>query len=529
MSGDEPARPGRVGQVFMVGIEGLEVSDDAARLIEEHGVGAIILFARNIESPGQVAELTAGLQDVAKEAGRPPLLIAVDQEGGAVQRILAPATEWPGNLALGAADDEELAKRCARAMAEELLALGINWNLAPVLDVNTNPANPIIGVRSFGSDPERVAALGAAFIRGMQEAGAAACGKHFPGHGDTSQDSHVTLPTVPHHRQRLERVELVPFRAAVEAEVASIMTAHVTFPAVEPQQGLPATLSPKVIEGLLRQEMGFRGAVVADALEMAGIADYFGISEGAVRALAAGADVLPVCSGFDRQVLAIRAVAEAVAAGRVPEKRLEEAAGRVAELKAKYADPSRPLPPKQVVGSEENVRLAREAALRAVTVARDEGSLLPLRVRPEEVLAVIWFRELPRTPVSSEMPQAPSLHAAVKKFHEKVRVVEVSLDPSAEEIEQARDAVSRVADASVVIVGLADGHRRPAQIELVRAVAAANSRCIAVSTGYPADLELLPEIGTAVACYCWRRVCLDAACDVLFGKTTASGKVPVAI
>jgi beta-N-acetylhexosaminidase len=526
MSGDEPARPGRVGQVFMVGIEGLEVSEDARRLIQEHGVGAIILFARNIESPGQVAELTAGLQGAAKEAGRPSLLVAVDQEGGAVQRILAPATEWPGNLALGAADDEDLTKRCARAMANELLALGINWNLAPVLDVNTNPANPIIGVRSFGSDPERVAALGASFIRGMQDAGAAACGKHFPGHGDTSQDSHVTLPTVPHARERLERVELVPFRAAVEAGVASIMTAHVTFPAVEPQQGLPATLSSRVIEGLLRQEMGFHGAVVADALEMAGIADYFGISEGAVRALAAGADVLPVCSGFDRQVLAIRAVAEAVAAGRVPEKRLEEAAGRVAELKAKYADPSRPLPPKQAVGSEENLRLARETALRAVTVARDRDSLLPLRPKAEEVLAAIWFRELPLTPVSSEMPQAPSLPAALRSHHDKVAAVAIGIDPSAEEIEAARDAAAR---ASAAIIGVADGHRHPAQVELARAVASANPRCIALSTGYPAELELLPEIGTAAACYCWRRVCLDAACNVLFGKTMASGKMPVAV
>jgi beta-N-acetylhexosaminidase len=516
----------RVGQIFMVGVEELGVTEDARRLIGEYGVGSIILFSRNVQSPEQVAELTASLQDAAKKAGRPPLLIATDQEGGAVQRILAPATEWPGNLALGAADDEDLVNRCARAMAGELLALGVNWDLAPVLDVNTNPANPIIGVRSFGSEPERVAALGAAFIKGMQEAGAAACAKHFPGHGDTSQDSHLTLPTVPHGRERLESVELAPFRAAVEAGVASVMTAHVTFPAVEPQQGLPATLSSRVIEGLLRQEMGFQGAIVADSLEMAGIANYFDISDAAIRALAAGVDILLVSSGFDHQVAAMKAVSDAVASGRVSEKRLEDASRRVAGLKARYAARARPVPSRRVVGSEANLRLSYEAASRAVTLLRDRDALLPLSVRPEGHVAVIWFRGLPRTPVIPEMPNAPSLPGAVRKHHGEVEAVEVAIDPSPEEIERARDAAAR---ADVAIVGLADGHQHATQIELARAVASANPRCIALSAGYPADLGLLPEIGTGLACYCWRRVCLDAACDVLFGKVRPSGKMPVTV
>src|SRR5690606_667232 len=256
-------------------------------------VGGVILFARNIRDPVQVANLTRSLQQLAQSSGaRIPLFIATDQEGGIVARLRSPAAVMPGAMALGAASSPELAYEAGRSTARQLLAVGINMNFAPVVDVNNNPANPVIGVRSFGEDPELVAELGAAFIRGQQEEGVISTAKHFPGHGDTDTDSHIALPRADHPRVRLDQVELVPFRAAIAAGVDAIMTAHVTFPSIDPTPGLPATLSHRVLTGLLREELGHEGLIVTDAMEMQAITANFGIAEAAVRAVEAVGDMV---------------------------------------------------------------------------------------------------------------------------------------------------------------------------------------------------------------------------------------------
>ena len=257
----------RVGQRFMVGFEGFAASADVKALIRDFGVGHVVLFARNVAGPEQVAELVRELQSVARDAGQAqPLLVAVDQEGGRVARLKDPWTIWPSARAVGQTGSEETARKMAEALAEELKACGIRYDFAPCVDVDTNPRNPVIGDRSFGEDPDLVGRLGVAMIRGFQDNGVVACAKHFPGHGDTDVDSHLDLPSIEHSRSRLDDVELRPFRMAIEAGVATVMASHLLVREID--DALPATLSPRVVTGLLREELGYAGVVVTDALEM---------------------------------------------------------------------------------------------------------------------------------------------------------------------------------------------------------------------------------------------------------------------
>jgi beta-N-acetylhexosaminidase len=354
----------RVGQRFMVGFDGHAASADVKHVIRDLGVGHVILFARNVAEPEQVAELVRELQAVAREARHDlPLLIAVDQEGGRVARLREPWTLWPPQRAIGRAGSEELARRMGGALALELKACGIRCDLAPVVDVDSNPKNPIIGDRSFGEDPDLVGRLGAALIQGLQEGGVAACAKHFPGHGDTDVDSHLALPVVEHSRSRLEEVELPPFRKAIEAGVATIMTAHVVVRELDPD--VPATLSPAIIDALLRQQMGYGGVIVSDDLEMKAVAAHWKPADAAVRAVRAGCDVLPVCASADAQVEAIEGVVRAYESEELRFADMDAADQRVRALKRRfllpYADPD-PREARRAAGGEERLVLAREIA-----------------------------------------------------------------------------------------------------------------------------------------------------------------------
>jgi beta-N-acetylhexosaminidase len=322
-----------VAGLFCVGFHGTAPSPEVLGLIRR-GVHGVVLFGRNVEDAEQVAALVAALK---RAAGR-PLLVAIDQEGGRVARLRAPQgfTELPPMRALGEAGDASLAREVGALLGRELRAVGIDQDYAPVVDVDTNPANPVIGDRSLSRDPVRVARLGAALAEGLQSAGVAACAKHFPGHGDTSQDSHRDLPRLPHAPARLEEVELLPFRALARAGVASMMTAHVVFEAIDRER--PATLAPAVMR-LLRERVGFDGCCVSDDLEMRAIAEHFPLEEAAPGALAAGVDALLVCHHADVQHRAIDLARRAVEDGRVGRERLGEAKARVARLLA-FAGPA---------------------------------------------------------------------------------------------------------------------------------------------------------------------------------------------
>jgi len=336
----------RVGQRFMVGFEGLAASPDVKVLIREFGVGHVVLFARNVQSPEQVADLVRELQSAARDAGHErPLLIAVDQEGGRVARLREPWTVWPPLRAIGRTGSEELARQVGEALAGELRACGIRYDFAPCVDVDTNPKNPVIGDRSFGADPGLVSRLGAAMTLGLQGGGVAAAAKHFPGHGDTDVDSHLELPAVDHSRSRLDEVELAPFRAAIAAGVASVMTSHVLVREIDDAR--PATLSPPVLTGLLRRELGYDGVVVTDDLEMKAVAARYTPAQIAVGAAQAGCDLLEFCKSHDAQVEAIEALVRACESGEIPFKQAEAAEARVRALKDRFLAGYRDPEPKQ--------------------------------------------------------------------------------------------------------------------------------------------------------------------------------------
>ncbi len=352
----------RVGQRFMVGFEGLAASSDVKALIRDFGVAHVILFARNVEGPEQVAELVRELQSTARDAGHErPLVVAVDQEGGRVARLREPWTVWPSARAVGQTGSEKTARAMGAALAEELSACGIALNFAPCVDVDTNPKNPVIGDRSLGDDPGLVGRLGAAMIQGLQDGGVAACAKHFPGHGDTDVDSHLDLPVLDHPRSRLDEVELPPFRAAIEAGVATVITSHVLFRELD--ENLPASLSTPLTRGLLRDEMGFDGVVVTDDLEMKAVAKRWTPAEIAVLAAKAGADVLAFCRNHDGQVAALEGLIRAVEAEEIPFKEMEAAEMRVKRLQerflAGYQDPD-PKAARQAAGRGEHRALAEE-------------------------------------------------------------------------------------------------------------------------------------------------------------------------
>ena len=318
------------GQLLSVGFDGPRLPDELRDRIATSEVGGVMLFRPNIETPVQMAELVSGIRGAAAE--ETPCLVAIDQEGGLVQRLRAPLTVWPDMLSVAGAADVALTERVGRALGAELAALGIGWDFAPVLDVHTNPANPVIGNRSFGTTPETVTAHALAFWRGLRASGLVGCGKHFPGHGDTRTDSHLELPVVDHPMERLRRVELAPFAAAARAGIEAIMTAHVLFPALDPSQ--PATLSRAILTGLLRDDLGFRGVIVSDDLGMKAVADRYPIGELAVMAVSAGADVLLIREPAGRQRQAHEALVRAAEGDSELRRRVEESAARVGALKA---------------------------------------------------------------------------------------------------------------------------------------------------------------------------------------------------
>ncbi|MBI2001548.1 MAG: beta-N-acetylhexosaminidase [candidate division NC10 bacterium] len=311
--------------LFCLGFEGIRVPDDLRRLLGA-GLGGVILFRRNLRDLEQICRLTAGLHAAASG----PLLVGVDQEGGRVTRLPEPFLSPPPAASLGALDDAILTRDLARAVGRELRAAGFSWNLAPVLDVHTNPANPIIGDRAFSHDPERVARLGVAAIQGLTEVGLLATAKHFPGHGETAADSHLTLPESPQPTARWRAVEFVPFRRAIQAGVPVVLVAHLLCPALDREA--PSSLSRTVITDILRKELGYDGVVVSDDLEMGAIAARFDVGEAAVRFLEAGGDLVLICHDAVRQRDAMAAVAAALQAGRLSEAHLAASLDRIARL-----------------------------------------------------------------------------------------------------------------------------------------------------------------------------------------------------
>lgn len=321
----------KIGQMFMIGFQGTALSEELKEIITNYGIGGVIIFSRNIESPSQIKDLINSLQKLSLQKNQIPLFVSIDQEGGRVFRLKPPFRQYPSYGELGRTGSEDAVRSNALAMAEELIEIGVNMNMAPVLDVNTNPKNPIIGDRSFSSNPDVVSRLGACVIKAFTEKGIIAVGKHFPGHGDTSLDSHLELPVVNHNIKRLENIELKPFIHAFKNGLRAVMTAHVLYPALDAD--FPATLSERIIKNILRKKYGFNGVVISDDLEMKAISNRYTDEDAGILSVRAGVDILLICHSNDKQLRIFDSLLKAVENGDIKEERIEESFSRIMKLK----------------------------------------------------------------------------------------------------------------------------------------------------------------------------------------------------
>jgi beta-N-acetylhexosaminidase len=524
----------KVGQLFVLRVYGHSATDpdpvdveanlaqlgvrSAAELIAKYHAGGIIYFAwaHNTRDPQQIAALSNGIQ----RASRLPVLIATDQEHGVVTRIGRPATLLPGAMSLGAGGSATDARAAAFIAGRELAAMGVNQDYAPVADVNTDPANPIIGIRSFGADPNAVSILVAAQVRGYQGGGVAATAKHFPGHGDTVDDSHTALPTIHHSRDEWEELDEPPFRAAIEAGVEAIMTAHIVVPALDPS-GDPATLSHPILTGILRERLGFDGVIVTDALDMAGVRQKYGDDRVPVLALKAGADQLLNPPDPD---LAWHSVLDAVRSGELSEARIDTSVLRILELKARrglfdeghrYVDETAV---DKLTGTAEHLDAADRMAERGTTLLANEGGLLPLSPATHPRLLVTGAD--PASPTGTTGPPTKVLAAALTALGFTATAL-----PDA--TSEAAVAAARGKDAVVVTTNNVNpsGPRR----SFVSALATTGVPVIQLAVHNPYDIALLTGVSASLASYCWTDVELRAAARVIAGQVDPVGKLPVAV
>jgi len=508
----------KVGQLFVVYFADPYFSPPLEQMITEYHIGGIIIFDRNVTSLADLARLINDAQDAAINI-RPgiPLFVATDQEGWPVLRLREGATVFPSNMALGASGSVADAQLMASIMATEMKAVGINMNLAPVMDVNSNPANPIIGIRSFGSSPQLVSRLGTAMIETYQAQGIIATAKHFPGHGDTNLDSHLSLPTITHDWARLEAVELAPFGAAISASVDCIMTAHISLPAVDPPPHRPATLSPPILQGLLREQMGFEGLIATDSLGMSALTDDYDVPTAAALAFQAGADLLMFGDdpGHDpsEQRPAYERVLELVEEATVPMSRLDDAVHRILLLKARRGildwQPVAMGRLAEEMGTAEHLAATRQVALNSITLVRDDERLLPLNAG-SSILVV--------HPLGGA-----GLGQAMQGYGSDIRLLQVSIRPSAMEIEEV---VAAAQGAEIVVLGTLNVQRYPEQVQLLEALHG-DQVLITVALYSPYDLLNYPQVSTYLATYGQAPVSMEALAKVLFGLEYPRGRLPV--
>ena len=519
----------QIGQLLVAGFWGTTPSPEIIDLIRNHHIGGIILFSRNVQDAQQVLELTQRLQVIALRARhRAPLLIAIDQENGMVQRLGRGTTLFPGNMALGAIGSEQVVYNVAQAAGRELKALGINMNLAPVVDVNNNPANPVIGVRSFGEDPHEVARLAAAAVRGYRAAGVISDLKHFPGHGDTAVDSHLALPTISSTLERLEAIELVPFKSGIEAGTDSVMIAHISFPALTHQEALPATVSPALVRGLLREKLGFDGVIISDCMEMNAVAETIGTERAAVMALQAGVDLVLVSHTYARQRGSSAAMQMALQTSELSPEVVRLAAERVLRLKDHFLSwdslPAAPVP--EWVGGSSHQHLRDQAYELSTTQVRNDAALLPLRLDQAESVLVISPSGEAYTRAEDRRYPNEFLAQSIRQRHDRVSSMFTSPSLAAGE----REEILRLAVASnLIIMATLNAHLDQQQAELMRDLLQTGRRVIGIAVGNPYDLLVFPQLRSYLVTYEYTKPALAAAVRVLFGEIQPHGHLPVSL
>ncbi len=517
----------KIGQLLFVSISGRFFpadSDEMARLrylVKEKKVGGVIIFG------GEVYETAILLNQLQKWA-KVPLLVASDLERGTGNQING-ATVFPPLMALGAADSAELAYEMGRITALEARAIGIHQTYAPVVDVNINPDNPIINTRSVGEDPELVSRIAINFIRGCQENGLIATAKHFPGHGDTDLDSHTLLPVITANLERLEKVELLPFKRAIEASVKAIMTAHLHVPALDSTPGLPATLSPLILCELLRNKLNFQGIIVTDAMTMGGITKSFSPAEAALRAIKAGVDCLLLPPDIEAVASALK---EAVNSGEISLSRIETSLRRLLQVKALLGLPEKKLVDINLlpfrIGLKDYQLVASKAFEKAITLVKNEGSIIPLQEKEKKIFTLS---------LSSDPGDYYAGRQFIREIEKRCSQTTSFYADADTGIENLALAQKMAADADVLIVGLFSTLRagkgsvglETNHINLVKELASINKPLIVISFGSPYFLRNFPEIPVYICAYRQAPQAQTAAVQAIFGEIDIEGKLPVSL
>ena len=518
----------KLGQLMMIGFDGQELTPELAEMINKYKVGGIIYFARNIEGPEQVSRLSKEIQRISLEINNIPALISADEEGGVVTRVNG-MTHMPGLMAIGATGDYEEAYNAAKATGEQLKYLGINMNLAPVLDVNNNPANPVIGVRSFGSDPTEVSRFGKEYINGLQETGVVACGKHFPGHGDTSVDSHHDLPVIEHGYDRLNEVELKPFREAISAGIDSIMTAHIAFPELTSEADLPATLSRKILTGILREKLGFEGMIITDCMEMNGIVGTYGTVPAGVMTIQAGSDQVLVSHDRDKQLEVLKELEKAVNDGRLSEARIDESVKRV--LKLKQARLSWDLQ-NEFSGDEflnmleDGDSIARNISAKGITVLQDQNNIFESPLDKGKELWLINCSGDISSPVETSPDNSDKGSKSQLAWELSKKGFTVK-EYSGLTNEFFKDKIYEKRDLEIVVI-TRDIVKNKEQHKLIRGLLDAGLKPSVISQRNPYELRFLNDL-PVLTTYDYSPNHARPLADILGGNRQAEGKLPVEI
>ncbi|RXJ02542.1 beta-N-acetylhexosaminidase [Anaerobacillus alkaliphilus] len=528
---DEKLIRKKIGQLMVFGFKGITASEEMKTLIREHHVGNIILFGRNIGTPEEIKKLTTELQLEAKASGHErPLLICIDQENGVVRRLGEGTTVFPGAMLLGATQNPENAYNIGLATGKELKELGINWNLAPTVDVNNNPRNPVIGVRSYGEDPTVVSEFSMQAMKGMQAAGVVTTLKHFPGHGDTALDSHLELPVISHDMERLMNVEIKPFQRCIEEGADTVMSAHVYFPAIEKDPGVPGTLSKAVITGLLREQLGFDGVVTTDCMEMNAIANTIGTATGAVQAIKAGVDLVMISHLHHLQREAIEELVKEVQNGGISLETLEAAVTRVSKLKDKYLswddiDSSiDSIHVSPIVGCEEHQLQAEEVFRQGVTIVKNEG-VLPLD-KSEQSVFVVYPENAYIMQVEDRRYSTNALGSVIQEIDPKAVTEMLTIPASVDQIDQL---VEKAKGFETIIVGTLTATNSPDQIQLIEKLSHLRKKIVVVAMRSPYDLVSLPDVSAYIATYEFTTASLRMAAKAIYGLEQVTGTLPVTI
>ncbi|HHW57019.1 MAG TPA: beta-N-acetylhexosaminidase [Clostridia bacterium] len=524
----------KIGQMLMPAISGTEMNSQLEKIVKDYHLGGVILFSENIQTVEQTVKL---INDIQKLSPKIPLFISVDQEGGLVYR-LSEGTKLPGNMAIGATFSEKLAYENGKVIGSELKAVGINWDLAPVVDVNINPRNPVIGIRSFGGDPDLVAKLAVAYMKGLQEEGVASCIKHFPGHGDVTVDSHLGLGTVDKDRYTLDEVELKPFKKAIKAGADAIMTAHLSFPALDNTKvvmkapdgtqreiTIPATLSHKILTELVRKELGFEGVIITDAMNMKAISDNFGPVDAAVRAVKAGADIVLMPVDLDG---AFNELVKQVKNGEIPESRIDESVKRILALKYKRGIMNVSTSnveemiknAKLIVGCQNHLEIEKETAEKAITLIRNDGSILPLKDSDSSKKILV---------IGGNKNIVDNFVTQIEKYHPRnnnsLVISDKILNSDSNLTEEVKNAIN---DADIIILATNNITQRDNQI-IKMVNYGKNKIFIGIAVRNPYDIMYYSNIGIYLAQYGWNLCNIKASVDVIFGQVNPSGKLPVEI